>query len=65
MARSERSHDELTDDELASFEDGLEDLESRVTEFLTEGTDRTPEQLDAAIDDYEMPDPLEDRPVDD
>lgn len=36
-----------------------------MTKFLTEGTDRTPEQLDTAIDDYEMPDPLEDQPVDD
>jgi hypothetical protein len=34
----------ITDDELASFEDELEGLGSRVTEFLTEGTDRTPEQ---------------------
>ena len=56
----------ITDDELASFEDGLEGIESRVTKFFIEGTDRTPEQLDAAIDDYEMPDPLlEDRSVGD
>lgn len=65
MARSERPHDEITDDELESFEDGLQNLEDRVTEFLAEGTNRTPEDIDAAIDDYDMPDPLEDRPADD
>lgn len=57
--------DKLAGTELKSFEDALRDLETRATEYLTEGIDRTLEELDAVIDDYDMPDPLEDRPVGD
>jgi hypothetical protein len=64
MARSESPDGPLTEDELESFEDALGGLEERVTEFLADGTDRTPEQIDAAIDEYDMPDPLKDRPAD-
>lgn len=65
MARSESPDERLTEDELESFEGALGDLEERVTEFLADGTDRTPEQIDATIDEYDMPEPLEDRRVDD
>lgn len=63
MARSESPDGPLTDAELTSFRDALSALEGRVTEFLAEGTDRTSEEIDTAVDEYPMPDPLEDRPV--
>jgi hypothetical protein len=53
----------MTDAELASFRDALSALEDRVTAFLAEGTDQTAEEIDASVDGYAMPDPLEDRPV--
>ena len=64
MARSERPNEGLSENELDAFEDGLGDLEQRVTDFLAETTDRTPEQVDAAIDEHSLPDPLDDEPLD-
>ncbi len=55
----------MSDAELQAFEDALDELGERVSEFLAEGTDQTPEEIDAAIENYSMPDPLEDKPVDD
>lgn len=64
MARSESPNGPLTDAELTSFRDALGALGERVSEFLAEGTDQTAEEIDAAVDEYPMPDPLEDRPAD-
>ncbi|MEM4782451.1 MAG: hypothetical protein QXG03_12950 [Halalkalicoccus sp.] len=54
----------MSDAEIEAFESALKDLEGRVTEFLVEGTDQTPEEIEEAIAEYDMPDPFEDRPVD-
>lgn len=63
MARSEPPHDELSDDELTSFEDALGELGERVTEALAEGTDETPEEIEKQVQEYDMPDPVDDRLV--
>lgn len=55
----------MSDAELEAFEDALSELGERVTEFLAEGTDQTTAEIDAAIDTYSMPDPLEDKSADD
>jgi hypothetical protein len=55
---------ELTDAELEAFTDALDDLGVRVSEFLADGTDHTPEEIEAAVDDLPKPDPLDDRPAD-
>lgn len=55
---------ELTDAELEAFTDALDDLGVRVSEFLVDGTDHTPEEIEAAVDDLPKPDPLDDRPAD-
>ena len=69
MARSESGSDwhegPMSDAELEAFEAALGELGERVSEFLAEGTDQTPEEIDTSLDDYSMPDPLEDKPVDD
>jgi len=54
----------MTDAELEAFTDALEELGGRVSEFLADGTDHTPEELEAAVDDLPKPDPLDDRPID-
>jgi hypothetical protein len=54
----------LTDDELEAFTDALDDLGVRVSEFLADGTDHTPEEIEAVVDDFPKPDPFDDRPVD-
>jgi hypothetical protein len=54
----------MTDAELEAFTDALDDLGVRVSEFLADGTDHTPEEIEAAVDDLPKPDPLDDRPAD-
>ena len=54
----------IRDAELEAFADAVGDLSERVSEFLAEGTDDTPEEIEAEVDDLPMPDPLDDRPVD-
>jgi hypothetical protein len=54
----------IRDAELEAFADAVGDLGERVSEFLAEGTDDTPEEIEAEVDDLPMPDPLDDRPVD-
>jgi hypothetical protein len=55
----------MSDAELEAFEDALGELGERVSEFLAEETNQTPEKIDTSIDDYSMPDPLEDKPAND
>jgi hypothetical protein len=38
----------------------LGDLGERVTEFLAQGTDRTPEEVEAAVDGLPKPNPIDD-----
>ena len=54
----------MSDAELEAFEDAVGDLGERVSEFLAEGTDLTAEDIEAEVDDLPMPDPLDDRAVD-
>jgi len=67
MARSDAGpnwgSEPMTDAELEAFTDALEELGGRVSAFLAEGTDHTPEELEAAVDDLPTPDPLDDRPA--
>ncbi|XVH33872.1 hypothetical protein ACNS7O_19035 (plasmid) [Haloferacaceae archaeon DSL9] len=55
----------MSNAELEAFENALDELGVRVSEFLASGTDRTPEDIEATVREYDMPDPLEDRPIDD
>lgn len=68
MAQSESGSDwnggHMSNAELEAFENALSELGVRVSEFLADGTDRTPEGIEATVREYDMPDPLEDRPVD-
>ena len=54
----------MSDAEIEAFQDALDELGIRVSEFLAEGTDRTPEDIEKAVAGYERPDLLDDRPVD-
>ena len=62
MSRDDRQL--ISNAELEAFTDALGDLGERVTEFLAEGTDRTPEEIEAAVDELPKPDPFDDEPVD-
>ena len=68
MARSESGPDPrdepMSDAELAAFEDAVADLGERVSEHLAEGTDHTAAEIEADVDDLPMPDPLDDRALD-
>lgn len=68
MARSESGPDwneeHMSDAELEAFEKGVDELGDRVTEFLADGSDQTSEDIEQAVREYDMPDPLDDRPVD-
>ncbi len=48
----------MSDAELQVFKEALDELGKHVNEFLAEGTDQTQEEIDAAIENYSMPDPL-------
>ena len=48
----------MSDAELQVFKDALDELGKHVSEFLAKGTDQTQEEIDAAIENYSMPDPL-------
>ncbi|WP_218962300.1 hypothetical protein [Halorubrum persicum] len=54
----------MSDAELEAFEDAVGDLGDRVSEFLAEGSDLSAEEIDAGVEDLPMPDPLDDRAVD-
>ena len=54
----------MSDAELEAFEDAVGDLGDRVSEFLAEGSDLSAEEIDADVEDLPMPDPLDDRAVD-
>jgi len=54
----------MSDAELDAFEDAVDDLADRVSEFLADGTDHTPADIEADVDELPMPDPLDDRAVD-
>jgi hypothetical protein len=51
----------MSDAEVDAFEDAVDDLGERVSEFLAEDTDRTADEIEAEVDDLRMPDPLDDR----
>ena len=50
----------MSDAELEAFEDAIGELGDRVNEFLAEGTDRTPDEVAADIEDLPKPDPTDD-----
>ena len=54
----------MSDAELEAFEDAVGDLGDRVSDFLAEGSDLSAEEIDTDIEDLPMPDPLDDRAVD-
>jgi hypothetical protein len=54
----------MSDAELEAFEDAVGDLGDRVSEFLAEGSDLSEEEIDADVEDLPMPDPLDDRAID-
>ncbi len=62
MVASDRPcrQERMTDAELETFEEVVGELGDQVNEFLAEGTDRTPDEVAAAIDDLPKPDPLAD-----
>jgi len=60
MARDQKP---TTEDELGAFEDAVGDLGGRVSEFLAAGTGRTPDEIEAEVDDLWTPDPRDDRAV--
>ncbi|SFS98921.1 hypothetical protein [Halostagnicola kamekurae] len=66
MARSESGSDwneeQITNAELEAFEDSVGELGDRVSEFLAK-SDHTPADIEKAVREYDMPDPLEDRPA--
>lgn len=66
MAQSESGSDwreeSMSDAELEAFEEAIGDLESRVSEFLTDGSDCSVAEIDS-VNDLPMPDPLDDRAV--
>ena len=68
MARSESGSDPrdepMSDAEVDAFEDAVDDLADRVSEVLADGTDHTPADIEADVDELPMPDPLDDRAVD-
>ncbi|WP_318570916.1 hypothetical protein [Salinigranum marinum] len=53
----------MNDAELEAFEEAIDDLGDRVTEFLAEGTNRTPEEIAATVEDLPRPDTLNDQLV--
>lgn len=63
MARSESGPewggDDLSDAELEAFRDAIGELGERVSEVLADGTGHTPEEIEAAVREYSLPDPLE------
>jgi hypothetical protein len=54
----------MSDAEIEAFEDAIEELGGRVSEFLAEESELSAEEIDANIADLPMPDPLNDRAVD-
>jgi hypothetical protein len=54
----------ISNAELEAFTEVSGELGERVTEFLAEGTDRTPEEIEAAVDELPKPVPFDDEPVD-
>ncbi|MGM0718520.1 MAG: hypothetical protein ACQET5_15420 [Halobacteriota archaeon] len=68
MARSESGSDwrdeSMSDAELEAFEDAVGDLGGRVSEFLAEESELSAEEIEADVEDLPMPDPLDDRAVD-
>lgn len=54
----------MSDAELEAFEDAAGDLGDRVSEFLAEESELSAEDIEADIEDLPMPDPLDDRAVD-
>ncbi|PHQ45136.1 hypothetical protein DJ68_14655 [Halorubrum sp. C3] len=68
MARSESGSDwrdeSMSDAELEAFEDAAGDLGDRVSEFLAEESELSAEEIEADVEDLPMPDPLDDRAVD-
>ncbi|WP_423995204.1 hypothetical protein [Halorubrum trapanicum] len=54
----------MSDAELDAFEDAVDDLGERVSEVLAAGTDQAPDEIEAEVDGLQMPDPLDDRAVD-
>jgi len=54
----------MSDAELEAFNDAVEDLGDRVSEFLADGLELSAEEIDADVEDLPMPDPLDDRAAD-
>lgn len=54
----------MSDAELDAFNDAVEHLGDRVSEFLAEGSDLSAEEINDDVEDLPMPDPLDDRAAD-
>ena len=55
----------MSDAEIEAFENALNDLGRRTSEFLAKGDDTlTADDIEAAVEELPKPDPLDDRPVD-
>ncbi|WP_206424465.1 hypothetical protein [Halorubrum sp. CSM-61] len=54
----------MSDAELEAFEDAVGDLGGRVSDFLAEESELSAEEIEAEVEDLPMPDPLDDRAVD-
>lgn len=68
MERSESGFDwqdeSMSDAELEAFEDVAGDLGDRVSEFLAEESGLSAEEIEGGVEDLPMPDPFDDRAVD-
>ncbi len=63
-AGREWQEEPMSDAELEAFEDAVGELGERVSEFLAEGTDHTPDEIETDVDELPKPDPLNDHPTD-
>ncbi|WP_204365886.1 hypothetical protein [Halorubrum distributum] len=54
----------MSDAELEAFEDAVADLGDRVSDFLADGSDLSAEEIDDDVEALPMPDPLDDRALD-
>ena len=54
----------MSDAELEAFKQAIDEIGDRVPEFLVEGTDRTPENVEATVANLPRPNLIDGRPVD-
>lgn len=54
----------MSDAEVEAFNQVIDSIGDRVPEFFVEGTDRTPENVEATVANLPRPDLIDGRPVD-